>query len=56
MLHHIRGKQKRHIKVTPNAKPLSSCKQGSELYFSYLRFQYEHTMAKQETIVQIFLG
>ena len=31
-------------------------KQGSELYFSYLRFQYEHTMAKQETIVQIFLG
>ena len=31
-------------------------KQGNELCFSYLRFQYEHTMAKQETIVQIFLG
>ena len=31
----------------------SELKQGSELYFSYLRFQYEHTMAKQETIVQI---
>ena len=31
-------------------------KQGSELYFLYLRFQYKHTMAKQETIVQIFLG
>ena len=28
-------------------------KQGSELYFSYLHFQYEHTMAKQERIVQI---
>ena len=31
-------------------------KQGSELYFLYLRFQYKHTMAKQETIVQIFLS
>ena len=29
-------------------------KQGSEVYISYLRFQYEHTKAKQETIVQIF--
>ena len=28
-------------------------KQGNELYFSYLRFEYKHTMAKQETIVQI---
>ena len=36
----------------------SEFKQGIEVnsIFGILRFQYEHTMAKQETIAQIFLG
>ena len=31
----------------------SELEQGSELYFSYLRFQYKHTMTKEQRIVQI---
>ena len=46
----------RGAEVTTNAKPAPSSNKEVNSIFGILRFQYEHTMAKQETIAQIFLG